>query len=122
MRRYGGAFSHWRPFHAYRELDRLDGLERLHILHVTGTLEACYDYREIGCQIDGAPEQLQSGEGQGAAWSVVRRNRAHFGAYATRLPGKTTEGHLFAFLTGCRQLRMTSIAKVPCPRPEDLPA
>jgi hypothetical protein len=117
LERCAGLFPSWSPEHAYRELDRLDGLEHVHILRVTGVVDACFDYREVGCQIQNAFDQLRQGEGQGAAWRIMRRQREQYGARAVRLPGRTSEGLFFGFLTACDRLRMVPVAEV---RPPEL--
>jgi hypothetical protein len=101
----------------YRELSRADGFEPVHILRVEGELEACHDYRQLGCQLQNAFEQLRQGAGAGDAWSMARENRRHYGALTARLPGKTSEGLLFAFVSGCADLEVTSVTTA---RPPDL--
>jgi hypothetical protein len=110
-------FPGWSAARAYWELDQRDGLEQVFIVKVSGEVDACFDYREVGCQMDGAFDQLRLGEGRGAAWSLVRRHRDRYGAHAVRLPGPTHEGHLFAFVGACRNLRMRAVAKISPPAP-----
>ena len=109
-------FPHWEPAYTYKMLSDRDGLEAVHILRVEGAIDACYDYREAGCQLHDAFEQLRLGAGKSEAWSIARNNRSNHGALSARLPGATTEGHLFAFLTGCDDLRVTSVDTTRPPR------
>ena len=112
LNRCGKIFRHWPPETTYRIFSQLDGFEPVHVVHVKGTVAACYDYRELGCEIKDAFAQLRQGAGRGDAWNRVRSHRALYGAHAARLPGSTREGHLFAFLTACTDLAMTSVAEV----------
>jgi hypothetical protein len=92
-------------------------LPRFYIVHVEGTIVG-YDYRPTGCQIPDAFEQLWRSEGTGPAWQRVLAHRARHGAHAAALPGRTSGGLFFAFLTGCEDLTMTSVDVVPGRLPE----
>jgi hypothetical protein len=87
-------------------------LPTFHIVHVEGTIVG-YDYRSTGCQIPDAFDQLWRREGAGPAWRRVLAHRARYGAHGATLPGRTSGGLLFAFLTGCNDLTMTSVDRVP---------
>jgi hypothetical protein len=107
-----GKIFPWPRDRGYRVLSEIDGMEPVHIVRVKGTVADCYDYRELGCRVKDAFEQLSLGEGQGEAWHRVREHRSLYGAHAARLPGQTSEGQLFAFLTACEAVEMTSVGKV----------
>jgi hypothetical protein len=115
LERCAELFPSWSAERAYREMNRRDGLEHVHIVRVTGSVDACFDYREAGCEMAGAFDQLRRGEGRGAAWRLMRRHRNHYGARAVRLPGRTSEGFFFGFVTACTDLSMHSVAKVRAP-------
>jgi hypothetical protein len=90
-------------------LDFVGRLEPIHVVCVDGFLDACYDYREQGCDIPDAYEQLCRGEGTGEAWDTVRLHRRDFGAQAALLPSASGDGRLFAFTAACKRLAMSSV-------------
>lgn len=104
---------------AARALTAEGPLPHFHLVHVEGVVVG-YDYRASGCQIPNAFDQLWHQEGRGPAWRRVLAHRARYGAHAAALPGRTSGGFLFAFLTGCDDLEMTSVDRAPGRLPEDL--
>ncbi|HEX3172956.1 MAG TPA: hypothetical protein VHQ43_01895 [Solirubrobacterales bacterium] len=100
------------PELAARGLAAEGPLPHFHIVHAAGTVLG-YDYRPGGCQIPNAAEQLWHGQGLGEAWRRVLLHRVRYGAEAATLPGRTSGGFLFAFATGCGNLAMTPVDRVP---------
>jgi hypothetical protein len=104
------------PTEAYRRLYLPDGPEPLNIVHVHGVLASCFDYREVGCKLADAFRELRLGAGDGEAWKLVRSHRREYGALSVLLPGSDPQGQLFAFVSGCQELKMTPAAVVELPR------